>query len=97
MPTKKKITGRSNLTTPPEPPGTEKTERLNLTTTKQKKPKLKNFLLNDLDCERLVNIVREANNASPYKRVSEAAIIKALILLGSKMEIEKVLKATREA
>ncbi len=70
---------------------------LNLTVAKQKKPKLKNFLLSDLDCERLIALVKEANQASPYKKVSEAAIIKALIFLGGKMDIDKLLKAVREA
>lgn len=96
MPTKKKITGQSNLTLPPEPIGTE-SDALNLTTTQQKKPKLKNFLLNDLDCDRLVKLVQDANRNSPYKKISETSIIKALLLLGGKMDIEKIIKAAREA
>lgn len=92
----KKITGRSNLSMIPQEPQAP-TEKLNLTISTKKKPKLKNFLLNDLDCDRLTKLVELANRASPYKKVSEAAIVKALILLGSKMDIEKILKASRDA
>lgn len=96
MPSKKKIIGQSNLTLTLEPTRIE-SEALNLTKTQQKKPKLKNFLLNDLDCDRLVKLVHEANQNSPYKKMSETSIIKALLLLGGKMDIEKIIKAAREA
>lgn len=97
MPTKKKITGHSNLTAPVEQASVEKDTPLKLTTPKQKKPKLKNFLLTDLDLERLISLVNEANQASPYKKISETAIIRALLLLGGKLDIEKIVKAAREA
>lgn len=97
MPTGKKLTGQSNLTIPTIEENASPKERLNLTTPKQKKPKLKNFLLTDLDRERLTNLVNDANQASPYKKISETAIIRALLLLGGKMDIEKIVKAAREA
>ena len=96
MPNKKKITGHSNLTVAVTEKVAE-SEALSLTTPKQKKPKLKNFLLSELDCERLIKVAKEANKASPYKKVSETAIIKGLILLATKLDIEKLLKATKEA
>lgn len=96
MATKKKIIGQSNLSAPPKPTEGEK-ERLNLVAPTAKKSRLKNFLLNDLDRERLIKLVVDANRASPHKKISEASVIKALLLLGSKMDIEKIIKAAREA
>ncbi len=92
---KKKITGASKLLTEKEP-SAPPTAPLNLTTPKVKKPRLKNFRLNDVDQEQLRRIVDEVNRLSPYKKISEATIIKSLIFLGSKMPPEKILKATKE-
>ncbi|KAF0139099.1 MAG: hypothetical protein FD122_3507 [Stygiobacter sp.] len=97
MPSKKKITGQSNLTAPSEPLAKTNSEPLNLTTPQQKKPRLKNFLLNDLDCDRLGRLLQEANRNSPYKKISETALIRALLLLAGKMDIERIVKAARDA
>jgi hypothetical protein len=97
MPSKKKITGQSNLTAPSEPLTKTNSEPLNLTTPQQKKPRLKNFLLNDLDCDRLGKLVKEANQNSPYRKISETSLVRALLLLGSKMDIERIVKAAHEA
>lgn len=92
---KKKITGQSKLLTEPtkEAPAEQP---LNLTTPKPKKPKIKNFRLNDLDQEGLKQIVEAVNKVSPYKKVNETTIIKTLIYLGKKINPEKILNATKE-
>lgn len=92
---KKRITGQSKLLTEPQT-SVPADAPLNLTTPKPRPSALKNFRLNDLDREQLQQIVSTVNRLSPYKKISENTVIKALIFLGGKMNPEKILKATKE-
>lgn len=93
---KKQIIGKSKLLQEAEVP-IQKEEPLNLTIPKKKKPTLKNFRLTELDCENLRKITEAVNRISPHKTISETTIVKALLLVGSKLSPEKILKAAKEA
>lgn len=75
-----------------------------MTSPKKKKAKAKtpkayqprSFLLGDQDRERLKNIAAELSTLAG-KKVSEAAVIKGLLLKGEKMKADSLLQAVREA
>ena len=56
----------------------------------------RSFLLGDLDRERLKGITEELSSLAG-KKVSEAAVLKGLLLKGSKMKPDSLLQAVREA
>lgn len=95
MANKIKITGKSKLLEREESEGNI-AEPLDLGTPKRKKSVLKNYRLTPLDIDNLSKIVKEVNEQSPYKVISETQIIKALILIGSKIKPDRIIKASQE-
>lgn len=90
---KKKITGQSKLARTSSPG--DSAEDLQLVS---RKPKLKptSFRLTPEDSQRLKSITAEVNKLSPYKKISETMVVKALLFNGHKMKPERLLKAIRE-
>jgi hypothetical protein len=90
---KKKITGQSKLAITSSP--SDSSEELQLVT---RKPQLKptSFRLTPEDSERLKSITAAVNELSPYKKISETMVVKALLYNGRKMKPESVLKAIKE-
>jgi len=86
-----KITGKSKLSGAGTP---KENEKLNLITTK-KAATLKAYRLYPDDIARLKGITEVINQES-YRKISETAVIRALIVLGSKTSGDKLLKALRE-
>lgn len=97
---KTKITGQSKLLTSPLPQritqempsvsgASEPTRRRKIT-------KLKNYKLNEVDLERIRKLVETVNEAS-HRKISETRIIQGLLLIGSRMSPEKLLKAINES
>ena len=90
---KKKITGQSKLATTSSP--ADSTEELNLVARKtQLKPT--SFRLTPEDSDRLKSITAAVNDLSPYKKISETMVVKALLYNGQKMRPENLLKAIKE-
>jgi len=89
----KKITGQSKLAQAVESKADTK-EHLDLVAT-NKKPTLKAYRLYDDDIARLKKITATMNNES-HRHISETAAIRALIVLGTSVTGEKLLKALRE-
>jgi hypothetical protein len=71
-------------------------ERLRLTSPKRKPPKLKNFRLADPDLVNLRRIVRAVQDISPHRQISETAIVKALLYLGTELAPEQIRDALKE-
>ncbi|MBU4264021.1 MAG: hypothetical protein KKC76_19375 [Proteobacteria bacterium] len=90
---KKKITGQSKLATTSSP--ADSSEDLKLVSRKsQLKPT--SFRLTPEDSERLKSITAAVNELSPYKKISETMVVKALLYSGRKIKPENLLKAIRE-
>jgi hypothetical protein len=90
---KKKITGQSKLATTSSPDDSSKELKL-----VSRKPKLlpTSFRLTPEDSERLKSITAAVNELSPYKKISETMVIKALLYNGRKMKPETLIKAIKE-
>lgn len=90
---KKKITGQSKLATTSSPTGSP--EELKLVS---RRPQLKptSFRLTPEDSDRLKTLTAAVNELSPYKKISETMVIKALLHNGKKIKPENLLKAIRE-
>lgn len=90
---KKKITGQSKLATTSSPG--DSSEELKLVT---RKPQLKptSFRLTPEDSDRLKSITAAVNELSPYKKISESMVVKALLYNGQKIKPENLLKAIKE-
>ena len=90
---KKKITGKSKLavTTSPE----DSVEELKLV---NRSPKLMptSFRLTPEDSGRLKSITAAVNELSPYKKISETMVVRALLYNSQKMKPESLLKAIKE-
>ena len=90
---KKKITGQSKLARTISPD--DSSENLKLVSRKsQLKPT--SFRLTPEDSERLKSITAAVNELSPYKKISETMVIKALLYNGRKIKPERLFKAIRE-
>ena len=90
---KKKITGQSKLATTNSPGDTS--EDLKLVSRKaQLKPT--SFRLTPEDSERLKSITAAVNELSPYKKISETMVVRALLFNGQKMKPETLIKAIKE-
>ncbi len=89
----KKITGRSKLSKKVDPKA-ETSENLDLVTPR-KQPTLKAYRLYDDDIARLKKVTATMNKSS-HRHISETAAIRALIVLGTSVTGEKLLKALRE-
>ncbi len=87
-----KITGKSKLAEAAE--STENNEKLDLVKT-DKKATLKAYRLYPDDIARLKKITAVMNQES-HRHISETAAIRALIVLGSKVSGEKLIRALRE-
>jgi len=87
-----KITGKSKLAQAVE--DTSGKEKLDLTKT-TKKPALKTYRLYPDDIARLKKVTEKMNQAT-HKNISETAAIRALIVLGTHVSGEKLIKALRE-
>jgi hypothetical protein len=90
---KKKITGKSKLATTQSPKkGTEDLKLVN------RKAQLKptSFRLTPEDSDRLKAITAAVNELSPYKKISETMIIKALLYKGQKAKPESLISAIKE-
>lgn len=91
----KKITGQSKLlqrhieNTPTEEP-------LNLIKPHRAKAILKNYRFSSLDLDNLQKITEALNQEYPHQTISETKIVRSLILLGSQMKPERILKALKE-
>ena len=83
-----KITGKSKLAE------TAAQDKLDLTKAK-KEPTLKSYRLYPDDIARLKEVTKAMNEAT-HKNISETAAIRALIVLGTKVSGEKLIKALRE-
>lgn len=90
---KKKITGQSKLATTSSP--AESSEELKLI---NRKPQLKptSFRLTPEDSDRLKIIAAALNELSPYKKISETIVVRALLYNGQKMKPEKLLRLIKE-
>ena len=90
---KKKITGQSKLATTSSP--ADSAEELQLVS---RKPHLNptSFRLTPEDSDRLKSITSAVNELSPYKKISETMVVKALLYNGRKMKPENLLKAIKE-
>jgi uncharacterized protein (UPF0210 family) len=90
---KKKITGQSKLATTTSPDDSSKGLKL-----VSRKPQLlpTSFRLTPEDSERLKSITAAVNELSPYKKISETMVIKALLYNGQKMKPESLIKAIKE-
>jgi len=90
---KKKITGQSKLATTSSP--ADSAEDLQLVS---RKPQLNptSFRLTPEDSDRLKSITAALNELSPYKKISETMVVKALLYNGHKMKPERLLKAIKE-
>lgn len=90
---KKKITGQTKLATTSSP--ADSAEELQLVSRKsQLNPT--SFRLTPEDSDRLKSITVAVNELSPYKKISETMVIKALLFNGLKIKPENLLKAIRE-
>lgn len=90
---KKKITGQSKLATTSSPADTSEDLKL-IARKRQYKPT--SFRLTPEDSDRLKRITAAVNELSPYKKISETMVIKALLYNGRKIRPETLLKAIRE-
>lgn len=93
---KKQITGESKLLTR-NSNLSEPNEKLPLTSPKKPEPKMKNYRLKETDLERLNSIIEKVNQLRPIDEpVTEIAVIKALLLMGSRTKSEQMLKTIKE-
>lgn len=93
---KKEITGESKLLTR-STDISQPTEKLVLTSPKKPEPKMKNYRLKETDLERLNSIIENVNQLRPVDEpVTEIAVIKALLLIGSRTKPEQMLKTIKE-
>lgn len=93
---KKEITGESKLLTR-SGDLSEPKEKLSLTSPKKPEPKMKNYRLKETDMERLQSIIENVNHLRPIDEpVTEIAVIKALLLMGSRTKPEQMLKTIKE-
>ncbi len=90
---RKKITGKSKLATTSSPDTSS--EKLKLV---KRKPQFMptSFRLTPEDSDRLKNITAAVNELSPYKKISETMVVKALLYNGMKTKPESLLKAIKE-
>ena len=90
---KKKITGKSKLAVTTSPG--DSAEELKLV---NRSPKLMptSFRLTPEDSGRLKGITATVNELSPYKKISETMVVRALLYNGQKMKPEVLLKAIKE-
>jgi hypothetical protein len=90
---KKKITGKSKLASTSSP--ADAAEDLKLV---NRSPRLKptSFRLTPEDSDRLKSITAEVNELSPYKKISETMVVRALLYNGKKMKPESLIKAIKE-
>ena len=90
---RKKITGKSKLVNNSSPE--DYTEKLTLVKRKtQFMPT--SFRLTPEDSDRLKSITAAVNELSPYKKISETMVVKALLYNGQKIKPESLLKAVKE-
>ena len=90
---KKKITGKSKLATTSSP----ETSPDNLKLVERKPQFLPtSFRLTPEDSDRLKSITAAVNELSPYKKISETMVVKALLYNGQKIKPENLLKAIKE-
>lgn len=90
---KKKITGQSKLATTSAPG--DSSEELKLVSRKSQLLPT-SFRLTPEDSERLKSITAAVDELSPYKKISETMVIKALLYNGRKIKPESLIKAIRE-
>ena len=90
---KKKITGKSKLATTSSPKTS--TEKLKLVKRKSRLMPT-SFRLTPEDSDRLKSITAALNELSPYKKISETMVVKALLYTGQKIKPESLLKAVKE-
>ena len=90
---KKKITGKSKLATTSSPKTS--TEKLKLVKRKSQLMPT-SFRLTPEDSDRLKSITAAVNELSPYKKISETMVVKALLYSGQKIKPENLLKAVKE-
>ena len=90
---RKKITGKSKLATTGSPAKASK--ELNLVS---RKPKVMptSFRLTPEDSFRLKKITAAVNELTPYKKISETMVVKALLYNGEKIKPETLLRAIKE-
>lgn len=94
---KKVITAESKLLTR-QTEQSEAVEKLPLTSPKKPKSKLKNYRLKETDLERLQKIIDGINELRPMDNpVTELAVIKALLLMGSRSKPVQMLKYVQES
>lgn len=92
----KKISGKSKLAFAKKSKKETESEKEHLDlVTPSKKPTLKAYRLYDNDIYRLKKITESMNKES-HRHISETAAIRALLVLGSSVTGEKMLKALRE-
>ena len=90
---KKKITGKSKLANTSSPETSP--DKLKLVERKtQFLPT--SFRLTPEDSDRLKSITAAVNELSPYKKISETMVVKALLYNGQKIKPENLLKAIKE-
>jgi hypothetical protein len=90
---KKKITGKSKLATTSSPKSSS--EKLELVKRKTRFMPT-SFRLTPEDSDRLKSITAAVNELSPYKKISETMVVKALLYNGQKIKPENLLKAIKE-
>jgi len=90
---KKKITGQSKLAATNSPG--DSTKGLQLVSRKARLQPT-SFRLTPEDKERLKGITAAVNELSPYKKISETMVIKALLFNARNMKPETLLKAIKE-
>ncbi len=88
----KKIKGTSKLASPSK--NKKSKDQLNLTKPR-KSSTLKAFRLYENDLQCLQEITGKMNEAS-HRHISETAVIRALLVLGTKTSAEKLIKSLRE-
>lgn len=107
---KKVITGSSKLLektkdqilpgedVPEENPEIEEVEKLVLRSNRRPDPKMKTYRFKETDIERLQKIIDGVNNLRPVDEpITEIAVIKALLLWGSRTKSDQMLKLIKEA
>ena len=90
---RKKITGKSKLAITSSPKTS--TEKLKLVKRKSRLMPT-SFRLTPEDSDRHKSTTAAANELSPYKKISETMVVKALLYNGQKIKPESFLKAVKE-
>ncbi|MBF0239790.1 MAG: hypothetical protein HQM12_18985 [SAR324 cluster bacterium] len=71
-------------------------ERLGFVAHEKPSKVLKNFRLDAHDLENLKTIATRVNEAYPYKNISENSIVRALLLEGTRIKTDKLIKYIKE-